>query len=216
MIDEVRRMIRAEMSRRTFFAFGNVRAVDWARQLVRVALTVTGYESNWLRIAAGAAGDSGGSAAPLRGGDEVLCCFPNGDPEGQGVVLCRLYGSAALPSALPENAVGYATSRHKVLLDSGGAVICQVASIEASASGKLEASAASIEATATGTVEIDGLQVKLGGGASAGVKFEELSAVLTAWTPQLQIALAAAQPPVVAVVPPIVIAPAMATKVRLT
>lgn len=175
ILQTVRAEVERVIARRVFFTFAEVKTVDWAGQRCRARILTTGYLTNWLRVAAGYASSEQGEMKPLSAGDEVLACFPTGDPQGQGVVLARLYGGNAAP-ALAEQAWG-------VKRQSGSLIL--------GADGKLAIDTTSCAISGSGVVEIDGSQVKLGGGTSGAVKFEELSSGLMPWCIAVQAAFQA-------------------------
>jgi phage baseplate assembly protein gpV len=210
LISLIRSEIRKALSRRVSSSFAVVTSVDWARQLARVRIATTGQETAWLRIAASAAG----LLRPIRRGDEVKVTFLDGNPAGAGVIDCVLYGSARPPEC-DENSLAAFQGQHKVLFDASGSVVLSVVSVDV---------------TATGEVAVDGSLVKLGGGASHAVKYEELAtaeaagnaaqnAAIAAWILLLQAQITPVHPTIV--VPPLalpapVLTAAQAIKVKVT
>jgi hypothetical protein len=104
MIDEIRREARRILSRLQFFAIGKVKKIDYKNYMVQVEILTTGMITNWLRIGERYVGDGFGEAKSPNIDDEVLICFPDGDPSGQGVVVCRLYGKD-LPPKITEDEI---------------------------------------------------------------------------------------------------------------
>lgn len=219
MIDAIRREVARRLAQLVVVDAGEVREINWAEQTARVRLASSGQLSGPLRIGAGAAWDQGGSASPLRVGDEVVCLFLDGKPGGAGFVVARLYGACALPSGLPENCFGWKQGTHKVLFGADGKVLLNVQELKVEAVGEASVQGAtaelrgtnSVSVTSSGQASVDGLQVVLGGGVSGAVKFEELAAALTPWTTAVQVAFQALG----VTLPVIVLAPARATKVTV-
>lgn len=199
MIAEVKRLVGQELAKRTFFGFGVVVETDWQEQRARVRLLASGMETNWLRVGTGFASADAGNVAPLADGDEVLVCFPGGNPQGQGVVLCRLYGANKVPE-VDEQSWAVKRGNGYVVLD---------------ANGKVAISGTSVEISSDGQVTVSGSQISLGGTSASAVKYEMLNAAFATWAATIQAALAAATPPVVAVITPPVLTAAQSVKVKL-
>ena len=165
MVEVIRQVVRQELSRLVLGDVGVVTAVDWGQQRARVRLSSSEQETSWLAIGAEFASRGDGSLSPLAVGDQVKVSFMEGRPGGQGIVERRVYGANAVPE-LPEGSFGVKRGAHKVIFG---------------ADGKIAAEVAGCSLQSAGTVEIDGTSVKLGGGVSAAVKYEELSAALGPW-----------------------------------
>jgi hypothetical protein len=206
MIDAIRREVARLLAQLVVVDAGEVKEIRWAEQMARVRLATSGQLSGWLRIGAAAAWDQGGSASPLRVGDEVVCLFLDGRPGGAGFVVARLYGACALPSGLEEQGFGWKQGTKKVLFDGDGKIVCEVAGCSLQSAGE---------------VSIDGSVVKLGGGSADAVRFGELQTALNALVLLLSththICTAPGTPSGTALpVPTLVLAPARALKVKVS
>lgn len=201
MIDAIRQEIVRALAGMVFVDAGEVRRVDWSSQTARVRLASSGQLSGALRIGAAAAWSDGGSASPLRVGDEVVCLFLDGRPGGAGFVVARLYGACALPSGLSEQGFGWKQGTKKVLFDGDGKIVCEVAGCSLQSAGE---------------VSMDGTVVKLGGGVSAAVKYEELAAALNSVNPATWVgAVTVAFQALGVTLPPLVMSGARAAKVKV-
>ena len=196
MIETIRQVVRQELARLVLGDVGAVTAVDWKQQRARVKLASSGQETGWLAIGTGFASQGDGTLAPIRAGDQVAVMFFEGRPGGQGIVLRRVYGSNAVPD-LPEQCVGVKRGSRQVVL--------------LGADGKTAFKVQEFKVEAVGEASVDGSQVKLGGGTSAAVKYEELEGAVTPWTTIVSAALTALG---ITVSPP-VLSGARAAKVKV-
>lgn len=178
MIAEVRKEVERALAKLTFFGFGVTSDVDWQNQMARVRILTSGHETNWLRIASSFASQGAGQVSPLAAGDEVLVCFPRGNPQGMGVVLARLYGANRAPE-VAEQAWGVKRSSGYILLDEDGKVAASGTGLE------LESTTSAKLAAAT-TLELDGTLVQVGGTAGSAVKYEPLEVGLQAYAAAVQ------------------------------
>jgi len=196
MIEVIRQVVRQELARLVFGDVGSVVQVDWKQQRARVRLSSSGQETGWLAIGADFASRGDGSLSPIAKGDQVAVTFFEGRPGGQGIVLRRVYGSNAVPD-LPEQCVGVKRGSRQVVL--------------LGADGKTAFKVQEFKVEAVGEASVDGSQVKLGGGTSAAVKYEELEGAVTPWTTIVSAALTALG---ITVSPPVLSA-ARANKVQV-
>ncbi|MCX7731630.1 MAG: hypothetical protein N2248_00470 [candidate division WOR-3 bacterium] len=156
MINMIRTEIQRALSRHTYFALGEVLSIDWQHQTAICRLS-SGARTNPCRISALATN----ALFPLRKGDEVLICFPDGCPL-TGIILCPLFGATPVPP-VPEKAFGLVQGSQKVIFDDKGNILCEVQSVDISASGQ---------------IKIDAPTVLLAGAQASAVRYEELAIAL--------------------------------------
>jgi phage baseplate assembly protein gpV len=97
MIKTIRQEISKALSSLTFFSVAQITKIDYKNQLAKAKILTSSMKTNWLRISSDYVGDSFGEVKPLNIGDEVLICFPDGNPASQGIIIRRLYGKDVSP-----------------------------------------------------------------------------------------------------------------------
>jgi len=159
-----------EKSRRRFLDFGTVIEVDPEKYTVRVK-TVAGIETAPLRILTGYSGDGYGFVIPPAVGDEVLVCFLDGDPFGQGVVLGRLFGKDRPPNvAVKEINITHVSGTRLIVRENGKVEIETKGKVEMSVNGNVElAVQGDLDADVSGTANIKAQKVNLGKNAEGGI-----------------------------------------------
>jgi len=125
MIREIQEQINKALAKLQFFAVGKITKVDLPNYLVAAEILTTGMKTNWLRIGTAYSGADFGLCMAPNIGDEILICFPTGDPAGQGIVVSRLFGKDAPPVATEEEIVLHHKSGTKIIVRKNGAVIIE-------------------------------------------------------------------------------------------
>lgn len=122
MIDQIQKVVRKELNKLQYFAIGKIKKIDFENYLVRAEILTTGMVTNWLRIGEGYVGNTFGEAKAPNIDDEVLICFPTGDPGGQGFVIARLYGKDLPPEITEDELVYYHKSGTRTIIRKNGSV----------------------------------------------------------------------------------------------
>lgn len=104
MINLIRQEISKALSHLSYFAIGEIVKIDFASYQAQAKILTSGMKTNWLRVGTDYSGDSFGSVISLNIGDEVLICFPDGNPGAQGIIIQRLFGKDK-PPALNEDEI---------------------------------------------------------------------------------------------------------------
>ena len=159
-----------EKNRRKYLDFGTVIEVDPERYTARVK-TVAGIETAPLRILTGYSGDGYGIVIPPAVGDEVLVCFLDGDPFGQGVILGRLFGKDKPPNvAVKEINVTHVSGTRLIVRENGKVEIETKDKVEMSVNGNVELTVqGDLDADVSGTANIKAQKVNLGKNAVGGL-----------------------------------------------
>jgi phage baseplate assembly protein gpV len=125
MIREIQEQIKKALAKIQFFAVGKITKIDLSNYLVAAEILTTGMKTNWLRIGTAYSGADFGLCWAPNIGDEILICFPTGDPAGQGIVVSRLFGKDAPPVATEDEIVLHHKSGTKIIVRKNGAVIIE-------------------------------------------------------------------------------------------
>lgn len=125
MIREIQEQIQKALAKIQFFAVGKITKVDLANYLVQAQILTTGMMTNWLRIGTEYSGADFGLCWAPTIGDEILICFPTGDPAGQGVVIRRLFGKDAPPAMAEDEIILNHKSGTKIIIRKSGAVVIE-------------------------------------------------------------------------------------------
>jgi phage baseplate assembly protein V len=125
MIREIQEQINKALAKLQFFAVGKITKIDLPNYLVQAQILTTGMQTNWLRIGTEYSGADFGLCWAPNIGDEILICFPTGDPSGQGIVVRRLFGKDAPPAVTEEETVLQHKSGTKIIVRKNGAVVIE-------------------------------------------------------------------------------------------
>jgi len=125
MIKQMQVEIKKALERLQFFAVGKVVAIDFDNYQVRAEILTSGMTTNWLRIGTEYSGNEFGEVKSPNIGDEILICFLDGNPRGQGVVLCRLFGKDLPPAISEDEIVKKHKSGTQVIIRKGGDYIIE-------------------------------------------------------------------------------------------
>ncbi|HEX7319723.1 MAG TPA: phage baseplate assembly protein V [bacterium] len=105
MIREIKAEIEKALAKLQFYAIAQVTKTDLPSYRVKAKILTTGMSTNWLRICTPYSGPGFGFVLAPNIGDEVLVCFPDGNPSGHGFVVGRLFGKDAPPVATEDEIV---------------------------------------------------------------------------------------------------------------
>jgi len=105
MIKEIKAEIEKALAKLQFYAIAQVTKTDLPAYRVKAKILTTGMSTNWLRICTPYSGSGFGFVLAPNIGDEVLVCFPDGNPSGHGFVVGRLFGKDAPPAATEDEIV---------------------------------------------------------------------------------------------------------------
>ncbi len=155
MINIIRQEINRLLKSLTYFALGEITEINWQNQTASVRL------NSGARTTARIAALSTLSLFPLRPGDEVLLCFPDGSIHSSAIIFCPLYGATPVPSS-PENAFYLTQKNKKFLFDAQGNIICEVKNLDITAE----------------KIELNSSQVTIAQGEATAVRYEELLSAL--------------------------------------
>lgn len=122
MIEQIQQEIKRALAKLQFFAIGRVKKIDYMYYMVKAEILTTGMTTNWLRIGGDYVGDGFGEVKTPNIDDEVLICFPDGDPSGQGVVISRLYGKDMPPDFTEDEIIHHHKSGTKMIIRKNGDV----------------------------------------------------------------------------------------------
>lgn len=122
MIQAIQKEIKRALARLQYFAIGKVKEIDLANYMVKAEILTTGMITNWLRIGEGYVGNEFGHARAPNTDDEVLVCFPDGDPGGQGFVIARLYGKDTPPPITEDEIIRKHKSGTKTIVRKNGSI----------------------------------------------------------------------------------------------
>ena|GEM_PF-2369181 len=122
MIKTIQSEIKRALARLQYFAIGKVREIDLPNYMVKAEVLTTGMITNWLRIGEGYVGNEFGHAHAPSIDDEVLICFPDGDPGGQGFVIARLYGKDVPPSITEDEIIYKHKSGTQIVVRKNGSI----------------------------------------------------------------------------------------------
>lgn len=238
MIEFIRREIERWWLKRQLFAVGKITKVDLKNYMVRAEILTTGMVTNWLRLGTRYSGSGFGEAVSPGVGDEVLICFHDGNPAGQGVVLGRLYGKDLSP-AITEDEVRF---KHKsgtdIVIRKDGTIdgdVVKNASLKVAGTVSIESqgkatvkSSADIDVTASGKIDVKAAgkvnvtgspTVNLNGESLSAVLYEQLEAALAPWATAViahqHMGNLGAPTSVLTPIPPLVLTPAKSAKVKL-
>lgn len=160
LLNLISQLIDSKLADVTWKAIGVVTAVDEANYLVRVRLHYENFETDWIRISTGYAGNGFGEKSPIAVNDEVVVSFYSGTM-ASGYVSARLYNN---PNDLPpvSGSGDYAIihkSGSKFILKAGGDVQFLSSSgvnleLKSDGSFQVVGAGATIAATATGQIQI--------------------------------------------------------------
>uniref|UniRef100_A0A7C6ECF8 Gp5/Type VI secretion system Vgr protein OB-fold domain-containing protein n=1 Tax=candidate division WOR-3 bacterium TaxID=2052148 RepID=A0A7C6ECF8_UNCW3 len=120
MIDLIRTEIKKSLARLTFFAIGEIIKIDFTNYQAQAKILTTGMKTNWLRIGTNYSGDGFGEVKSLNIGDEVLICFPDGNPSAQGIIMTRLFGKDVPPQLTEDEYFLHHKSGTKILIRQNG------------------------------------------------------------------------------------------------
>lgn len=122
MIGMIQKEIKKALARLQYFAIGKVKEIDLANYMIKAEILTTGMITNWLRIGEDYVGNNFGHVKSPNIDDEVLIVFPCGDPSGQGIVVCRLYGKDLPPGITEDEEVYYHKSGTKITVRENGSI----------------------------------------------------------------------------------------------
>lgn len=122
MIKEIQNEIKRALAKLQYFAIGTVKEIDLPNYMIKAEVLTTGMITNWLRIGESYVGNEFGNARASNKDDEVLICFPDGDPGGQGFVIARLYGKDVPPVITEDEIIREHKSGTKTIIRKNGSI----------------------------------------------------------------------------------------------
>ncbi|MGB3341332.1 MAG: phage baseplate assembly protein V [bacterium] len=122
MISAVQKEIKKALSKLQYFAIGKIKEIDLANYMIKAEVLTTGMITNWLRIGEDYVGNNFGHVKSPNIDDEILIVFPDGDPSGQGIVVCRLYGKDVPPGITEDEEIYHHKSGTKTIVRKNGSI----------------------------------------------------------------------------------------------